>query len=115
ATTLYNTLRNIYDPLFYMDRDQNPIPWLATGYELIDDLTWEIYLREDVTFHNGEPFDAEAVKFTFDYIMDPENNSQLQPYIEAVESVEIVDPYTVRIKTSRPEPTLRQNLNIILI
>lgn len=115
ATTSYGPLRNIYDPLFFMDREQKPIPWLATGYKLIDDLTWEISLREGVRFHNGEPFNAEAVKFTFDYIMHPANNSQLLPYIEAVESVEVVDEYTVRIKTSRPEPTLPLNLNIIYI
>src|SRR5690606_14085088 len=55
-------IRNIYDPLIARDEEGKPvIPVLATEWKNIDELTWEFTLREGVTFHNGEPFNAEAV------------------------------------------------------
>src|SRR5436190_5139307 len=41
-------------------------PWLATSFKNIDDLTWELTLRRGVKFHNGEPFNAQTVKFFYD-------------------------------------------------
>lgn len=104
-------LRNIFDPLF--DRDPETmeiIPALATGYKILDDLTWEITLRDDVKFHNGEPFNGESVRFTFDYILDPANESHYLPRFQAVREVEIVDDHTVRIHTSEPFPGLLDRL-----
>ena len=105
-------LENIYDTLFMRDRETlEVIPWLATGFEIIDDNTWEITLRDDVSFHNGEPFNAEAVKFTLDYMLDVENESMWQPRFNRIESVTVLEPYKVQITTSEPFPALVDRLS----
>jgi peptide/nickel transport system substrate-binding protein len=48
------------------------IPVLATSWSRPDKLTWRFKLRQGVSFHNGEPFNAEAVKYTIDSMQDPE-------------------------------------------
>jgi peptide/nickel transport system substrate-binding protein len=90
-------LGHVVDPLIW----QNPLgtyhPGLATDWSVNDDASaYTFHLREDVTFHDGTPFNAEAVKFTFDRIANPDNLSQtaislLGPY----EETEVVDDYTV--------------------
>jgi peptide/nickel transport system substrate-binding protein len=92
----------------------DPLVWEAKGGEFIPGLAekWEVnasadrytfYLRKDVKFHDGTPFTADAVKFTFDRIVDPELKSQmafsaLGPY----ESTTVVNPSTAVVKFKRP-------------
>ena len=66
-----------------------------------DGMTFEFKIREGVKFHDGKPLTAEDVKFSFDAIMDKDNKcktAHMRPYYENFESVEIVDPLTVRFK-----------------
>jgi peptide/nickel transport system substrate-binding protein len=79
-------------------------PWLATSWKNIDDLTWELRLRQGVRFHNGEPFNAAAVKFFYDTMNDPAVISPSKTNHSSVARVEIVDDYTVRLITRRPYP-----------
>ncbi|GGB22786.1 ABC transporter substrate-binding protein [Allosediminivita pacifica] len=97
---------NIFDTMVMRDEDMNLVPGLATEWTSINDTTWEFTLREGVTFHNGEPFNADAVKFSLDRVLDPENNAPTISYIRTISSVEVVDPMTVRITTSAPDPLL---------
>jgi peptide/nickel transport system substrate-binding protein len=90
--------------------DGEMTPWLATEWTLVDDRTWEFKLRPDVTFHNGEPFNAEAVKFTVEAILDEANKSPYRPQYGFIDRVEAVDDLTVRIITKEPHPTLLSNL-----
>src|SRR5712692_2904324 len=69
-TPAYNVLLNIYDTLLFRDRDLKIIPWLAESWTLVNPTTWEFRLRRGVKFHNGEEFDAEAVKFSLDRLRD---------------------------------------------
>ncbi|MFO8059833.1 MAG: ABC transporter substrate-binding protein [Bacillota bacterium] len=105
-----NVCINIYDTLLMRDLDANIIPALAESYENLDDSTWEFRLRDDVTFHNGEAFDAESVKFTLERILDPEMNSPQMPHLSSIEEVRIIDPGTVHIITREPFPTLPAQL-----
>ncbi|MBI3637013.1 MAG: hypothetical protein HY216_12515 [Candidatus Rokubacteria bacterium] len=105
--TTNNQLEHIYDRL--LDRDAKtlrPKPMLATAWKVIDDLTWEFTLRKGVRFHNGEPFTAESVKATFEYMLDPANKSHYATpaYWKPVKEVQIVNDYTVRLITERPYP-----------
>src|SRR4051795_2398611 len=90
------------DKLFDIDEKLNIVPQLATGHEWsADNKTLTIKLRSDVTFHDGEKFDAAAVKFNIERhkTMSGSNRSgELRP----VASVEVVDPTTVRLHLSAP-------------
>ena len=100
-------LQSIYDPLFTRDpKTEKVIPWLATGYKIIDDRTWELTLRRGVRFQDGEPFTAKAVKFLFDYVLDPKNKSQYLPRFQSIERVDVINEFAVRIYTSKPFPVL---------
>lgn len=90
--------------------DGQMLPWLATDWRLIDDLTWEFDLRPGVSFHNGEPFNAEAVRFTVAAIQDEANRSPYRPQYAFIARVDVVDDLTVRIVTHAPHPTLLTNL-----
>jgi len=88
-------------------------PSLATDWTVNEDATeYTFNLREDVTFHDGTPFNAEAVKFTFDRIVDPETNSQMAfsfigPYMES----EVVDEYTITVRFSSPNAAFLDGLS----
>ncbi|NDW02877.1 ABC transporter substrate-binding protein [Jiella pacifica] len=97
---------NIFDTLVMRGEDMKLVAGLAESWKPLDDTTWEFKLRKGVKFHNGEDFDAEAVKFTIDRIIDPAANAPTLSYIRTVSGVEVVDPYTVRIKTDGPDPLL---------
>lgn len=80
---------------------------LAESWEWIDDVTVRFHLRQGVKFHNGEPFDAAAVKFSLDRILfDEEAGSPWKSVISFVEETTVVDDYTVDVRASKPVPTL---------
>lgn len=96
-------IKSIYEPLFNRNEKGELEPYLATEWKNIDDLTWQIKLREGVKFHNGEPFNAEAVKFTIDYVQNPDNKSGYFSYFSLVEKIEIIDEV---------QPTISNNASI---
>lgn len=97
-------LTSVYDTLVYQDLDGRFVPGLAEQWEVSEDgLTYTFYLRRDVTFHDGTPFNAAAVQFNLDRIADPETRSRkaaglLGPY----EGTEVVDEFTVRVHFRQP-------------
>ncbi|MCC5983368.1 MAG: hypothetical protein JJU42_03280 [Rhodobacteraceae bacterium] len=84
---------------------------LATSWEPIDDLTWELTLREGVTFHNGAPFNAEAVKFSIERPHHPDFETGDKIIDVPISHVDIIDDYTVHIVTHEPVPILPQRLS----
>lgn len=106
---------HIYDFLYIMDREGKLQPDLALSHKMLNDLTYEIVLRKGVKFHTGEEFTAKDVKFTIERILNPESMSVWRPYIDSIERVEVVDPYTVRIITKTPFPGLINNVSLLPI
>ncbi len=105
--TTNNMVEHMYDRL--VDRDPKtykPAPMLATGWKIVNDTTWEFTLRQGVKFHNGEPFNAQSVKATLDYIKDPANKTHYLPRWAPVKEVQVVNDYTVRFITEKPWPGL---------
>ncbi|NLY56777.1 MAG: ABC transporter substrate-binding protein, partial [Firmicutes bacterium] len=99
----------LYDTLVRQDINTGEIiPGLATAWELSEDgLTWTFHLRKGVTFHNGEPFNAHAVKATFERMLDPKTASPVTYMLgDFIESIEVVDEYTVKLHYSKPFPSL---------
>ena len=107
---------HVYDALFMRSPSLQPVPVLATGYELIDDNTWEIKLREGVKFHDGSDFDADDVLFTLERLPTVEGSDGLNTEKMApVERVEVIDPHTIRLHTSSPVPNMISQLFTIFI
>ena len=105
--TTNNQIEHMYDRL--VDRDAKaykPAPMLATAWKVVNDTTWEFTLRKGVKFHNGEPFNAESVKATMDYIKDPASKSHYAPRWAQVKEVQVVNESTVRFITDKPWPGL---------
>jgi peptide/nickel transport system substrate-binding protein len=85
-------------------------PGLAASWTSVNPTTWEFKLRPNVKFHNGEDVNAEAVKFSIERVLNPDQKARWRWAFLDIERVEIVDPLTVRIVTKRPFPTLVTNL-----
>jgi peptide/nickel transport system substrate-binding protein len=95
---------NVLQYLFEYALDQNElVPSLAVSREWIDDTTLEVKLRQGVGFHNGEPFDAHAVKFNFDYQRKHNPGRGVQVYMRNVKEIQVIDPYTARILLNKPD------------
>ncbi|MDW7650191.1 MAG: glutathione ABC transporter substrate-binding protein [Bacillota bacterium] len=92
---------HMVETLIYLDVDGNLVPALAESWEPAEDgLSWYLNLRQGVEFHDGTPFNAEAVKYNLDRFMgvdDPENAAVYSFLLGEVSSVEVVDEYTVQI------------------
>lgn len=95
---------NILSKLCYWDEDtKTMVPDLAESWEASDDLmTWTFHLREGVTWHDGEPFTAADVKWTFDSILEYGDQAYTYTYVKMVESVETPDDYTVVFHMAYP-------------
>ena len=108
--------RHLYDALTLRNANLQVEPGLATGWELLDDNIWELKLREDVTFSDGSAFDAEDVVFTLDRLPTVPGNDGLNiEKMSSVERVEVVDPHTIRLHTSKPTPEMPTLLSFIYI
>jgi len=104
-SSLQNTMSvcyNIHDTLFFPQEDATIKPALAEKWEQIDELTWKITLRKGLTFQNGEPLNAQAVKFSFDRIFDPEIKSPHKGKLSAFKEVKVLDDLTFEIRTEKP-------------
>jgi peptide/nickel transport system substrate-binding protein len=100
-------LRHIYEPLVDFDRDlETMVPILATDWERIDDLTMQFSLREGVSFHNGEEFNAEAVRYSVLRPLQDETAGDCRSIWANIDDVEVIDNLTVHVKTVAPDPGL---------
>ncbi len=103
------TGHNIYNSLLTMTPppELKIVPDLAKSWEVLDaGKTYVFHLEEGVKFHDGTDFDAEAAKWNIDRILDPEVKSWVRPYYEEIDTVEVVDKYTLRIRMKQPSGAL---------
>ncbi|MCA0964180.1 ABC transporter substrate-binding protein [Salipiger bermudensis] len=97
--------RAVWDGLIYRDPETNEyVGNLAESWEWVDDTTLEFKLREGVTFHNGEAFNADDVVYTVNFVAKEENGVKTQRNVNWMDSAEKVDDYTVRIKLKQKFP-----------
>ncbi|MET3576525.1 glutathione ABC transporter substrate-binding protein [Bhargavaea ullalensis] len=102
---------NIYETLVTRNDNNEIEPGLATEWEAIDDTTWEFKLQEGVKFHDGEDFNAEAVKKSFERVLDEKVASPRYFLFEMINSVEVIDDYTIQFKTDYPFAPLLAHLS----
>ena len=100
----WSIVHAVYDPLVEYGADGTLRNVLAESLTSPDPLTWEVRLRQGVTFHNGEPFDARSVTAAVARVQGPE--SQVGDIFGAITAVEEVEPFLVRLRLSAPAPWL---------
>jgi len=114
-------LSSVYDTLVrFKEGSFTQEPGLATAWKMSPDgLTYTFTLRKNVKFHDGTPFDADAVKFTYDRLLDPKHpQAETGPfpfasfYYGAIKEVTVVDPGTVRFTLKQPFSPLLNNLTL---
>jgi peptide/nickel transport system substrate-binding protein len=105
------------ESLVSLDESGEVIPWLATEWqESNDGLSWEFTLREDVTFTDGTPFDAEAVAANIAHVQDPATASSTGYLALAkIENVVAVDDHVVRLELTTPDSALLESLSQIWV
>ncbi len=111
-------LTSVYDTLVYRaldagrDTDQQFVPGQAQSWEVSDDgLAYTFHLHHGVTFHDGTPFNANAVRINIERVMNPDTRSQKAVFLLGpFESVEVLDEYTVAIHLSAPYAPLLDGL-----
>ena len=108
-------MANFFDGLLQRVGEKGVLkPALAVKFEHPDLKTWKFYLRKGVTFHNGNPFTAEDVKFTFERLSDPKVSEFINTG-KSIEEIEVIDDYTVLIRTKKPIPWFANNMHQIFI
>jgi peptide/nickel transport system substrate-binding protein len=101
---LYSSLQvyqNVYNKLVYVDEAGQFIPGLAKSWKQEDERTWLFDLVDNAVFHNGEPFTAKDVAFTFARILDAKNKLPMRIFFTPIEGVEAVGKYQARFHLSR--------------
>jgi glutathione transport system substrate-binding protein len=95
--------RLIFEGLYMLDEHMKLQPQLAESYEANEDATeFVFHLRKGITFHDGTPFNAQAVKFSFDRAGNPENHLKRQSLYVMIAHTDVVDDYTVRMALKYP-------------
>jgi peptide/nickel transport system substrate-binding protein len=106
---------HVFETLIGQDASQQPVPALAVAWKAIDDKTWEFNLRKNVRWHDGSPFTADDVTFTFKRAVSvPESPSSFAAYIKGKTATK-VDDHTIRIATESPYPLMVQDLAMFVI
>ncbi|MCL5076221.1 MAG: ABC transporter substrate-binding protein [Chloroflexi bacterium] len=99
----YEAVFLLYDNLVTFDEQLNIVPGLAERWEVSpDQLTWTFYLRKNVKFHDGTPFNAEAVKFHIERILDPKVVTPNRTLWLHIKRIQIVDDHTIKLGTEKP-------------
>jgi len=105
---------NVFDKLLVLDgKTLQPIPCLAIEWEQVSDITWQFKLRENVKFHNGEPFTAEDAVYSVKRIIDPAFNSQIAGNFSTIKDAKVINSNTVLIITNGPDPILLKRLTFL--
>ena len=115
-TTANRVAQLIYDGLIILDATQTAQPALAESWEINEDSTvWTFKIRQGVKFHDGSDCTAADVKYTFDEMLNPDNNSPYRSRYTSVASVETPDDYTVVFNLSDPNVPMMVYMDLPII
>lgn len=106
-----NVQINIFETLTKSDENFEIQPHLAESWEDVEEDVWEFQLRDDVTFTDGEEFNAEVVQQNLERLLDPDVGSPRAGLFEVIEEIEVVDDYTIRLHTEMPFSALPAHLS----
>lgn len=107
---------HLFDALVARDAQMRPVPGLALSWKTLSDTVWEFQLRPDVKFHDGSPFTAQDVVFTFERTARvPNSPAPFTSLTRQFSRLEAVDALTLRITTAQPAPLLPMDLSYLPI
>ncbi|TCH99062.1 ABC transporter substrate-binding protein [Roseococcus sp. SYP-B2431] len=108
--------QHIFEQLVMTDSRMRPIPGLALSWEALNDNLWEVRLRRGVIWHDGSPFTADDVVFTYSRIPHVINSpTSLARYTQVVSRIEVIDDHTIRLHTPTPVPLMPMMLGAFTI
>lgn len=96
------THHKVYEGLVQRDKNNEIQPMLAEEWKQLNDTTWEFKLKQNVSFHDGTPFNASAVKKTFDRLLDPNVASPRAVVLKMVKEIKVIDEYKVQFILKEP-------------
>ncbi|MBI4063176.1 MAG: ABC transporter substrate-binding protein [Elusimicrobia bacterium] len=103
-------MQQVLEGLLRFDAEGRVEPALAERWERLNDATVRFYLRKNVTFHNGEPFDARAVKFSLEKYVAPETRFPALGFVATIASVTVINDHVVDVLTHHPDGLLLNRL-----
>src|SRR5207249_4664230 len=107
---------HIFGYLVERNEKSQPIAALATEWKTLDPTTWEFKLRKGVKFHDGSDFTAADVVASIERVPKvPNSPSPFTAYTKQIQKIEVVDPYTIRFKTTTPYPLMPTDLEQVAI
>jgi peptide/nickel transport system substrate-binding protein len=109
-TVTGNVQRHVFDTLLLRRSDLSIGPGLAEAVDEVSRTEWTIHLRKGVTFSNGEPLDAAAVKFSIERAQNPELKAPTRGWWLPFKTMEAMDDHTLKITTAGPDPLFRARL-----
>src|SRR5512140_3852714 len=97
-------LENVFEPLVYRGPDYQLTPALATSWKQTAPTVWHFELRKNVQFHDGTPFTADDVIFSYERAKDP--GSDMQTYVGSIKEIKKIGDHSIDIVTKTPNPIL---------
>jgi len=104
---------NVYEPLVDRNADLALVPGLATGWKQTSPTVWRFELRKGVQFHDGKPFTADDVLFSFERAAG--DGSDMKSYTNDIQAVRKIDSHTIEIETKAPFPILPDVISLVYI
>ncbi|MDC9818549.1 ABC transporter substrate-binding protein [Pectobacterium polonicum] len=110
-----SVLSHIYPALLLRGPDRQLHPELATSWKAVNETTWRFTLVSGAKFSNGEPLDAEAVKWNLDRVRDPKVNARIKAWFSQVADVKVISPTELDVITASPYPSLADQISMFLL
>jgi len=108
------TFAPLFDALTFVQNDGQLRPALAVAWTQPSPTTWQFRLRvDDAKFHNGEMFSPDSVKVTLGRLQDPASTLPLKALISSIDRLDVINPWTINISTTAPDPTLARRLSLV--
>ena len=104
---------NVYEGLLTRGKNLELQPGLATSWRQTSPTVWRFELRRNVRFHDGTPFTADDVVFSFARAAG--EGSDMKSYVNGVKEVRKVNDFTVEVETSAPNPIFSENMPLLMI
>ena len=107
--------RHLFDTLAHRFPDMAIRPWLAESIDQVSSTSWRARLKDGIRFTNGEALDAQAVKYSLDRILNPDNKSPIRSLISPLGQAQVEDPRTVLFTLPKPDPLFTARLTWLMI